>query len=84
MEANNSSRYNLRLLWWLAFAAELVGAILHSVEGEYLRAAPMYSLALGFLFLATKEESKHSRLAIILPCAFMAIAIGLVVYRFAI
>jgi hypothetical protein len=81
MESNKPSRTPASLLWWLAFAAEAIAAILETVECRYLQAAGMYCLALAFLLLATGGVSDTTRWRKRMIYLFVLVSMGLLLYR---
>lgn len=45
------------LLWWLAFVAEMIAAVLETVDGDYTKAIGLYLMSLAFLILALSKGS---------------------------
>ena len=79
---DDSLRSRAALLWGLAFVAELIAAILETIEKDYLRAAGLWSLTLCFLLLATGGARRESGWRKPVGLILVLIAIALLVLRF--
>jgi hypothetical protein len=82
MEPDKPSSPPASLLWWLAFVAEAIAALLDTIERDYVRAAGLYSLALLFLLLAIGGISEQPRWRKLLLYFLLLVSIGLLLYRF--
>lgn len=76
-----------KLLWWIAFAAQALVAVLEMIERDYLKAVTSACLALPFLMLATGftgdgPEKPFWRKVVVF--ILVAAAIALVIYRIAV
>jgi H+/Cl- antiporter ClcA len=70
------------LLWWVAFTAEIIAAVLETIDRDYLKATGLYSLSLAFLILALNKGSEGPLWRKILLLILGLLAIGLFLYRF--
>ena len=71
------------LLWWIAFAAETIAAVLETIERNYLKATGFYCLAVAFFILATGVGSNAPVWRKVLLYLLILTSIGLLVYRIA-
>lgn len=83
MPTDQPNLARVSLLWWLAFAAELIAAILETIDKDYMRAAGLYFLTLCFLLLATGGASRESGWRKPALYILAAAAVVLLVIRFA-
>jgi len=72
-------RTKLRILFWIAAAAQAVAVVLELRDGDYLNAAGGTALVAALLLLATARDGSRARKIAIYT--LLAVAIGLLVAR---
>ena len=72
------------LLWWIAFVAESIAAVLETIDKDFTKAAGLYCLSLAFLILALSKGSDQPLWRKFLLLFLGLAAIAIFVYRFVI
>ncbi len=81
MESARPSRFPISSIWWLAFVAEALAAILETIEGHYFKSGGLYCMALAFLLLAAGGAAEQPRWRTLTVYLLALLSIGLLVYQ---
>ena len=74
---------NRTILWWIAFVAEMIAAILETFDRDPLKAIGLYCLAGSFLLMALGKGSEEPLWRKVTMAILVTVAISLFIYRFA-
>lgn len=82
MKTNNTEQSKRALLWWFAFTAEIIAAVLETIDRDYVKAAGLYCLSLAFLILALSKGSDKPLWRKVLLLILGVAAIVIFLFRF--